>query len=243
MRYPFGGICVGQCGADLHNDMRKWGKSCPLIGQWALNLNSYTVRWLKTWLSLNNLGLLHEREFKLLRKRWSDIVSIYRYIESGSGSGGVESKLLHGSMVENMVIFTALHSTPVRSTPLQFLGLLYKREFKLLRKRWSVIVTIYWYTESGSGSRFGFSLKVVICLFVCFLMIGLITNDMYGWTQHQVWVRVWCRVLFKGCDFIYLFICFCFCFFPCFCLFFVFSYWPYNKSYVWKCTVFGIIIG
>ena len=35
----------------------KWGKSCPLFGHGALSLNSYTVRWLKTWLSLSNLGL------------------------------------------------------------------------------------------------------------------------------------------------------------------------------------------
>ena len=118
MRYSFGGICVGQCGADLHYNLRKWGKSCPLIGQGVLNLNSYTVRWLKTWLSLSNWGLLYKREFKLLRKRWSDIVTIYCYIESGSESRGDESKLLHGSIFENMVIFTAFHSIPLHSTPL-----------------------------------------------------------------------------------------------------------------------------
>ena len=78
----------------------------------------------KTFVPLSNLGLLYKHEFKLLRKRWSAIVTIYWYIESGSGSRGIESKLLHGSMVENTVIFTALHSTPLHSTPLQFLGLL-----------------------------------------------------------------------------------------------------------------------
>ena len=71
----------------------KWGKSCPLIGQGALSLISCTVRGLKTWLSLSDLGPLYKREFKLLRKRWSAIVTIYWYIESesesrfGSGSG------------------------------------------------------------------------------------------------------------------------------------------------------------
>ena len=173
MRYPFGDIFVGPCGADLHNNLRKWGKSCPLIGQGALNLNSYTFRWLKTWLSLSYIGLLSKREFKLLQKRWSDIITIYWYIES-AGQGALSPNSYTVRWLKTWL--SSLHSIPFHSTPLQFLDLLYKFEFKLLRKRWSAIVTIYWYIESGSGSGsgsgVGFSLKGVMFLFVCLFVLN-----------------------------------------------------------------------
>ena len=48
---------------------------------------------------------------------WGSVEPIFIICKGASRSRGVETKLLHGSMVENMVIFTALHSTPFHSTP------------------------------------------------------------------------------------------------------------------------------
>ena len=53
---------------------------------------------------------------------------------------------------------------------------------------------------------------------------------MIGYCNHiliyRVRVRVWCWVLFKGCDCLFgcLFVCFCFCFLFCFCFCFVLFY-------------------
>ena len=63
------------------------------------------------------------------------------------------------------------------------------------------LISLYIEFGSGSGSGLGSSLKGVIF----FLITDFITNNMHGWTQHQVRVRVWCWVLFRGCDFIFFF--------------------------------------